>query len=175
MCRDANSLLLICAPCLLCFYFLILFPHFLNNVLALRRVEGLLSVSLATCAVGQQVGKTTPEVHPQLPSWECTLDNGCVQKHTSVVLDSGYRWVHTADGANCKLDGLNATACPDPETCAANCALEGNDYPAWGVFTNGSELTLNLFVNRTTGTSLVSPRVYLSRESDDLQDFLASE
>ncbi|KAK3389420.1 endoglucanase EG-1 precursor [Podospora didyma] len=121
----------------------------------------IVSTVLVTSAFAQQIGKSTPEVHPLLPTWECTLRGGCVQKNTSVVLDSDYRWTHAADGSNCKADGLNSTLCPDAKTCSTNCAVEGADYPSSGIFTNGSELTLNLFVNKTTGTSLASPRVYL--------------
>lgn len=122
----------------------------------------LLSAFLATVVSAQQPGKLSPEVHPKLPTWECTLAGGCVQKDTSLVLDSDYRWVHTDDYTNCKVNGLNPAVCPDAETCAANCNLEGVDYAGSGIHTNGSELTLNLFVNRTDGTtSLVSPRVYL--------------
>ncbi|KAK3318197.1 endoglucanase EG-1 precursor [Apodospora peruviana] len=115
---------------------------------------------LVTSAIAQQIGKLTPEVHPSLPTWECTLAGGCVQKNTSVVLDSDYRWTHAADGAtNCKAaDGqLNTTICPDAKACAASCALEGVSYPNYGVFTNGSELTLDLFVKE----NVASPRVYL--------------
>ena len=122
----------------------------------------LLSALLATAVSAQQPGKLTPEVHPKLPTWACTVADGCIQKDTSLVLDSDYRWVHTDDYTNCKVNGLNPDVCPDAETCAANCNLEGVDYVGSGIHTNGSELTLNLFVNRTDGTtSLVSPRVYL--------------
>ncbi|KAK3323332.1 endoglucanase EG-1 precursor [Cercophora scortea] len=127
--------------------------------MALR--TSLLSAVLAASAVAQQPGKLTPEVHPLLPSWECTLAGGCVQKNTSVVLDSDYRWTHTADGSNCKAESLNATICPDAKTCATNCALEGTNYATSGITTNGSELTLHLFVNTTSGATLASPRVYL--------------
>ncbi|KAK3399705.1 concanavalin A-like lectin/glucanase domain-containing protein [Sordaria brevicollis] len=122
----------------------------------------LLSALLVTAVSAQQAGKLSPEVHPKLPTWECTVAGGCVEKDTSLVLDSDYRWVHTDDYTNCKINGLNPAVCPDAETCAANCKLEGVDYAGSGIHVDGSELTLNLFVNRTDGTtSLVSPRVYL--------------
>ncbi|KAJ9142823.1 Glucanase [Coniochaeta hoffmannii] len=128
---------------------------------------------LAGSVVAQQMGKLTPEVHPLLPSWECTVAAGCVQKNTSIVLDSDYRWTHTVNGYdNCKSTGLNATLCPDAKTCSANCALEGVDYNGYGIFTNGSELTLTLFVNKTEGTSLSSPRVYLL-ENDTTYDMFS--
>jgi len=132
----------------------------------------LLSAALAGVAVAQQMGAYTPEVHPSLPSWECTVAGGCVVKNTSVVLDSDYRWVHNVGGyQGCKANGLDPTFCPDAKTCAANCALEGVDYGSYGIFTNGSSLTLTLFVNKTTGTSLSSPRVYLLADKTTYQTF----
>jgi len=108
------------------------------------------------------MGKMTPEVHPVFPSWECTVKGGCVQKNTSLVLDSDYRWFHTADGTtNCKPNGLDPELCPDPKTCAENCVLEGVNYPDMGITVNGAELTLNLFKNRSNGLEKPSPRVYL--------------
>ncbi|KAK0621815.1 endoglucanase EG-1 precursor [Bombardia bombarda] len=124
----------------------------------------LLSAILAASAVAQQIGKATPEVHPLLPTWECTLAGGCVEKSTSLVLDSEYRWTHTAEGTNCKANGLNPTICPDAKTCSSACVLEGANYTTSGISTNGSELTLHLFVNTSTSSSsptLASPRVYL--------------
>ncbi|KAK3352886.1 endoglucanase EG-1 precursor [Lasiosphaeria hispida] len=120
-----------------------------------------ISAVLASSVVAQKIGTNTPEVHPILPSWECTLKGGCVQKNTSIVLDSDYRWTHASDGSNCKVDGLNSALCPDAKTCASNCALEGVDYSGYGIYTNGSELTLDLFVKKPAGSSLASPRVYL--------------
>lgn len=132
----------------------------------------LLSASLATAALAQQVGKLTPEVHPKLPTWECTVKGGCVQKNTSIVLDSDFRWLHTVNGTdNCKGRGLDPKLCPDAKTCAANCALEGVDYASYGIFTNGSELTLDLFVNKSTGISMSSPRVYLLENDTTYEAF----
>ncbi len=131
-----------------------------------------LSAVLASSALAQQIGKNTPEVHPLLPTWQCTVKGGCVRKNTSVVLDADYRWTHTVTGYDsCKANGLNSTLCPDAKTCAANCALEGVDYASYGILTNGSELTLNLFVNKTNGPSRSSPRVYLLENSTTYTTF----
>ncbi len=131
-----------------------------------------LSAVLASSALAQQIGKNTPEIHPLLPTWQCTVKGGCVQKNTSVVLDADYRWTHTVTGYDsCKANGLNSTLCPDAKTCAANCALEGVDYASNGILTNGSELTLNLFVNKTNGPSRSSPRVYLLENSTTYSTF----
>jgi cellulose 1,4-beta-cellobiosidase len=122
----------------------------------------LVAASLAVAVSAQQLGTNTPEVHPLFPTQECTVSGGCVTKNTSIVLDSNYRWTHTVDGYdNCKPGGLNATLCPDAETCAKNCALEGADYPSYGIVTKGDSLTLNLFVNKSGEMTKSSPRVYL--------------
>jgi cellulose 1,4-beta-cellobiosidase len=129
-----------------------------------RQLTLLAAVLASRVVVAQQIGTYTPEVHPVLPSWECTVKGGCVAKNTSVVLDSDYRWTHTVGGYdNCKPNGLNKTLCPDAATCAKNCALEGVNYASYGIITKGGELTLELFVNdsSTGNVKLSSPRVYL--------------
>lgn len=126
---------------------------------------------LAALAAAQQPGQYTSEVHPSLPSERCTLRNGCVAANTSVVLDSQYRWIHNVGGYDsCTPNGFNPTYCPDVESCGKNCALEGVDYGSYGIHTNGSALTLNLFVTNGNVTSLSSPRVYLFDESTGTYD-----
>ena len=120
--------------------------------------------AIVAAAAAQQIGTVTAEVHPILPSWECTVKGGCAAKNTTVVLDSDYRWIHTVGGYDsCKGNGLDPTLCPDAATCAKNCALEGVDYASYGISTKDGELTLELFVNdSSTGrVKLSSPRVYL--------------
>lgn len=112
--------------------------------------------------VAQQPGSSTPEVHPQLSTSKCTTSGGCIVQNTSVVLDWGYRWLHTADYASCTTSsGINSTLCPDEATCAENCYIEGANYTAAGVTTTGSSMTLNQFMPSDSGVSSVSPRVYL--------------
>jgi cellulose 1,4-beta-cellobiosidase len=124
----------------------------------------LLPFLLASGALAQQVGKLTPEVHPLLPTKECTVKDGCVAKNTSVVIDADYRWIHTVEGqTNCKTTGLDPKLCPDAAACAKNCALEGVNYANSGISTNSNELTLKLYINdsQTGAVRLSSPRVYL--------------
>lgn len=134
-----------------------------------QRISLALSV-LAASVSAQQIGTFTPEVHPQLPSQYCTKA-GCEARNTSVVLDADYRWVHTVEGEDdCKLPSgdLDPALCPDPETCAMNCAVEGVDYASYGISTSGDSLILNLYTEN--GTSMASPRVYLLDE-DEYVDF----
>lgn len=114
----------------------------------------------------------TPEVHPLLSTAKCTTAGGCVTQNTSVVLDFGYRWLHTADGYDsCTTSsGINSTLCPDEATCAQNCVVEGANYTAAGISTTGSSMTMNQYVDSSTGVSSASPRVYLLDEST--QDYV---
>ncbi|KUI58119.1 Endoglucanase EG-1 [Cytospora mali] len=110
----------------------------------------------------QDPGTVTPEVHPQLTTYKCTTDSGCVVQNTSVVLDWNYRWIHTDDYASCTTSsGINSTLCPDEATCAENCFIEGANYTAAGVTTSGSSVTMNQFMPSSSGVSSVSPRLYL--------------
>jgi len=101
-------------------------------------------LSLPVFAGAQLAGTTKEEQPPPLVIAECTLEAGCTAQQRAVTLDANWRWVHgqTCQGTgptaqcyssgNCYTDGLwDASMCPDPETCAQNCALEGvtlDDY-----------------------------------------------
>lgn len=127
---------------------------------------------LATLGAAQQPGAYTPEVHPSLVSERCTAFRGCAKVNSSIVLDSNYRWLHNVGGYDpCVPSGFDPTLCPDVETCAANCAMEGVDYPSYGINANGNSLTLNLFVQKDNVTSLSSPRVYLLSDDETYNMF----
>ncbi|OBZ75906.1 Exoglucanase 1 [Grifola frondosa] len=119
----------------------------------------LLAFSLIAVAYGQQTGTLTAETHPQLTSQQCTASGGCTTLSTSVVLDSNWRWLHDTTGyTNCYTGNTwDATLCPDPVTCAQNCALDGADYAGtYGISTSGDALTLNFVTGSNVGS-----RVYL--------------
>ncbi|KAF8597361.1 cellobiohydrolase I [Ceratobasidium sp. AG-I] len=122
----------------------------------------------------QQVGTLTAETHPALPWQKCTKSGGCVtQSSGKVVLDSNWRWVHTTQGyTNCYTgNAWNATICPDPTTCAKNCALDGADYSAtYGITTSGNALTLK-FVTKNTSGANVGTRVYLLKDDSTYEIF----
>ena len=123
----------------------------------------LVTLSLIAMAMGQQVGTVTAETHPSLPWSKCTKSGGCsVQSSGKIVLDANWRWLHDKNGyTNCYTgNAWNATACPDGKTCAANCALDGADYPGtYGITASGNALTLK-FVTGTTSKN-VGSRVYM--------------
>lgn len=109
-------------------------------------------------AYAQQAGTLTAENHPALTIQECT-DSGCTSQARSVVLDSNWRWLHSTEGStNCYTGNTwDATLCPDPTTCAENCALEGADYPGtYGISASGDSLAMTLVTGSNSGS-----RVYL--------------
>jgi cellulose 1,4-beta-cellobiosidase len=134
----------------------------------------LISLSLLISSVrAQQVGTQLAEVHPTLPWQKCTTSGGCVtQSAGKIVLDSNWRWLHTTSGyTNCYTgNSLDASLCPDPVTCATNCALDGADYSGtYGITTSGNALTLK-FITKSTGTN-IGTRVYLLADDSTYQMF----
>lgn len=129
----------------------------------------LLSLSLLAVVFGQQIGTQLAEVHPTLTWQQCTTGGTCTSTSGSVVLDANWRWVHTTTGyTNCYTGNTwDATICPDPTTCAENCALDGADYSGtYGITTSGDALTLDF----VTGTN-VGSRVYLMASDTEYEMF----
>ncbi|OBZ74435.1 Exoglucanase 1 [Grifola frondosa] len=128
----------------------------------------LVFFSLLAVVYGQQIGTQMAEVHPQLTSQQCTAA-GCTTLSTSVVLDSNWRWLHSTTGyTNCYTGNTwDATLCPDPVTCAQNCALDGADYSGtYGITTSGDALTLDFVTGSNVGS-----RVYLMASDTSYQMF----
>ncbi|PPR06726.1 hypothetical protein CVT26_001331 [Gymnopilus dilepis] len=134
----------------------------------------LLTFSFLAVAFGQQIGTYTAESHPKL-SWEkCTASGGCVaQSSGAITLDANWRWVHsTSSTTNCYTGNTwDATLCPDPTTCASNCALDGADYAdTYGITTTGNSLTLK-FVQPNANGKNVGSRVYLMASNTEYEMF----
>ncbi|WAQ92764.1 hypothetical protein PtA15_17A246 [Puccinia triticina] len=117
----------------------------------------------------QSASKSTPEPNLPLHFEKCTPDHGCKKVPGGITLDANWRAVK--DSASGRKDCLNGngtkgwdkTLCPDPETCAQNCALDSIDYHKQRISTNGRDgnhdsVTLKLFKEdaRNTGS-----RIYL--------------
>ncbi|KAK1753722.1 glycoside hydrolase [Echria macrotheca] len=128
----------------------------------------LLPLLLTVAASAQQIGTTTPERHPPLTTYKCSVAGGCQALNTSVVIDSSTRWLHSistpSQGCN-----VGSAPCDTAEACAANCALEGVDYSLQGIQTTGDALKLNQWrQDNTTGKwQTVSPRTYLLSPTGD--------
>jgi cellulose 1,4-beta-cellobiosidase len=147
----------------------------------------LLALSFATMAYGQQVGTQQAEKHPTMSSQKCTKSGGCINQQTSIVLDANWRWLHTTSGyTNCYTGNTwDTSLCPDGQTCASNCALDGADYSGtYGITTSGMSglLTYLLFITDTlrSGNALtlkfvtgknIGSRVYLLASDTKYQMF----
>lgn len=133
----------------------------------------LLVSSLIGLAAAQSIGES-PEVHPKLTTWTCTLADGCTAHDTAVVLDSLSHHVHQKDdpslGCGTWGNAPNATVCPDVETCQENCVMQGlSDYEGAGVYTEGGELRLRQLGDDGSETT---PRVYLLAEGEEKYEML---
>ncbi|TFK60615.1 cellobiohydrolase I-I [Pluteus cervinus] len=134
--------------------------------------SSLLIFATLAAVRGQQVGTVTAETHPSLSWSRCSAGGSCQTVQGSVVLDSNWRWLHTTTGyTNCyNGNSWDKTLCPDGATCAANCAVDGADYPGtYGITTTGNSLTLK-FV--TTGENKnIGSRVYLMANETSYEMF----
>ena len=122
---------------------------------------------------GQQVGTQTAETHPSLSIQKCATGGQCQELSTSVTLDANWRWLHNTGGAtNCYTGNTwDASLCPDPATCSANCALDGADYAGtYGITSTGSALTLK-FVTHGPYSTNIGSRVYLMADDTKYQMF----
>lgn len=118
----------------------------------------LAALSMSAGVLAQQAGTLTTETHPPMSLSRCTTA-GCSTESHSIVLDANWRWLHSTSGStNCYTGQTwDSTLCPDPTTCAENCALDGADYEGtYGIDATGDSLTLTL----KTGSN-VGSRVYL--------------
>lgn len=67
------------------------------------------------------------------------------------MLDANWRWTHIAgDWHNCYTGhDWDTSICPDPDTCAKNCALDkvpmDDMMNIYGVSSTGDDLRLNFF------------------------------
>jgi cellulase len=111
-------------------------------------------------AIAQQPGNIT-EVHPALTTYKCTTDGGCIAQDTSLVIDWGNHKLQTLNGSSCPV-GNTSAVCFDSVSCNENCVVQGFDYEAGGVTTDGDVMTLQQYVPTGNGTyNRASPRVYL--------------
>ncbi|PIA90764.1 putative 1,4-beta-D-glucan cellobiohydrolase A [Cercospora beticola] len=112
------------------------------------------AIGLAGLAKGQQAGTVTPEVHPKLPMSQCTA-SGCTTLNTEITLDSNWRWLHTTSGyTNCYTGNtFDRSICSSASACAANCAVDGADYPGtYGIRASGNALTLGFKTGSNVGS-----------------------
>ena len=130
---------------------------------------------LVHLSTAQQIGEI-PEIHPKLQTWKCSTKGGCIEQDTSVVLDALSHPLHEVGNSSVSCqgsyNGLNPALCATEQACAKNCVLEGVDYAAHGVQTNGDSLILHEYEKLNGEVTTVSPRVYLLDESGKNYDML---
>lgn len=87
-----------------------------------------------------------------------------------IVLDSNWRWLHNVGGYTNCYEGTewDSSFCPDPVSCANNCALDGADYEnTYGVKASGSDLSLGYVMP----SGDVGSRVYLMDSETEYKMF----
>merc|ERR1712130_2511 len=93
--------------------------------------------------------------------------SGCTTKHTSVVIDSNWRWTHVkGETTNCYTGNLwDPDLCPDAATCSKNCEIEGADKEysnTYGVESSDDANSLSLkFVTEGPYTTNIGSRLYM--------------
>ena len=89
----------------------------------------LLSAAVAVL-YAQQKGTNQAENHPSLTTYTCAASGDCTPVVGSITLDANWRWTHAVGSStNCYTgDEWDTGLCPDPVTCAKNCAIDGADY-----------------------------------------------
>ncbi|KAI0316201.1 cellobiohydrolaseI [Amylostereum chailletii] len=133
----------------------------------------LITFSLLVAVYGQQVGTLQAEVHPTLSTQTCTAGGSCTTKANKIVLDSNWRYLHqTSSSTNCYTGNeWDTTLCPDPSTCATNCAVDGADYTGtYGITTSSNELTLKFVTDGPFSTNIGS-RVFLMADDAHYEIF----
>ncbi|KKK13091.1 hypothetical protein P175DRAFT_0532234 [Aspergillus ochraceoroseus IBT 24754] len=131
--------------------------------------RALLFSALLSAARAQQAGTLQAETHPTLNWQKCDASGSCAKVDGSVVLDANWRWTHSVDGStNCYTGNTwNKELCPDNETCAKKCAVDGANYAGtYGITSTGDALTLKF----VTGSNIGS-RVYLMSDDETYQTF----
>lgn len=134
----------------------------------------LAAISALVAAVkAQQACTLTTETKPSLSWSTCTSAGSCTSTSGSVVIDSNWRWVHDVDGyTNCYTGNeWNTTICPDDETCASACCLDGADYSStYGITASGNALTLGFVTENSNGENIGS-RTYLMASDTEYEMF----
>ena len=128
---------------------------------------------IATVASAQKVGYQKAEEHLGLSIEKCTA-NGCQSEQKSVTLDANWRWIDD-NGTNCYTGNQwNSGFCPDPDTCAQNCSLEGVPTSDWrgtyGVQSYADQLHVG-FVTQGQYSKNVGSRMYLLDTEDSYEMF----
>jgi cellulose 1,4-beta-cellobiosidase len=133
----------------------------------------LLLSGIAVMPVSSQLpGLGTVEEHPPLLVHYCTKALGCIPKSKAVVIDANWRWIHDNKSVNCyDHNQWSSTLCPDVETCAKKCHIEGisrDKYNStYGVTTDVESVRLNF----VSSSGNVGSRLYLMDTDAEYESF----
>eukprot|EP00727_Mastigamoeba_balamuthi_P004025 m51a1_g1362 putative glycoside hydrolase (511) ;mRNA; r:395079-396796 len=129
----------------------------------MRSATLVLAAALFGLAVAQQAGTRTWENKPYINTYECTA-SGCNSVNRAVTMDANWRWLHS-NGDNCyRGNQWISRYCPDPDTCARTCALDGCDYQGtYGVTSNNDALTLR-FVTHGPYSVNIGSRMFMMED-----------
>jgi len=90
---------------------------------------------LCNMVLAQQAGTEKQEAHLPFNIESCS-EEGCKTESITATFDMQWRWMHGLGGyKNCYVGGWDKQICPDPNTCAQKCAVEGmsnEDYSKTG-------------------------------------------
>lgn len=131
---------------------------------------------MAAYAAAQQIGHQKSEYHPSMNFYQCQKESGCKVSEKSVTMDANWRWTHNVGGYQNCYEGTSwdKNFCPDPDTCAQGCAIDGvdtNDMKnTYGVTSDGENLTLG-FVTRTQYGTNVGSRMYMLQDAYNYEMF----
>ncbi|ROW08279.1 hypothetical protein VMCG_03179 [Cytospora schulzeri] len=130
----------------------------------------LLSTFLAAASRvhAQQACTSTTENKPAL-SWSTCTSSGCTNTSASVTIDANWRWTHDVGGyTNCYTGNeWDASLCPDDETCASACCVDGAEYEStYGITSDSTALTLKFVTDSNVGS-----RTFLMASDSEYQMF----
>jgi len=97
-------------------------------MVGIPQVIFILTLSILSPSVAQQASETyEQEQGPKIDLRVCTAPGSCNKLSTKLTMDSNWRWIHKVGTyKNCYTGNeWNTEYCPDPDTCAKDCALEG--------------------------------------------------
>ncbi|KAI1334908.1 1,4-beta-D-glucan cellobiohydrolase-like protein [Xylariaceae sp. FL0016] len=129
--------------------------------------------ALVAAAKAQQACTLTTETHPAMTWSQCADGGSCTEVSGSVTIDANWRWTHSVDSStNCYTGNeWDTDLCPDGETCATECCLDGADYAStYGATTSGDALTLK-FVTEGPYSTNIGSRFFLMENEDTYQMF----
>lgn len=104
----------------------------------------IFGISLFASAYAQWPCGNIEEVHPPF-AWHNCVQEPCKKYFGAIVLDSTLRETNCCAG-RFDIKDLHRTHCKnkDKDTCPVDCCIEGADYRAHGISTDGTSLKLDL-------------------------------